>query len=252
MLGTSLDLATLAIVFAGALIAGFTTGFAGFGTGLVASGLWFHALPAAMVPPLVALASVAGQLVGFVTVRKAFDWPRTLPYLVGGAIGIPLGVVALAAVSPFWLKTSAGAFLIVYSLYQLLVRRRREIGAWGGKVADGIVGVGGGFLGGFAGLSGPLPLIWLQLRGGASEAQRATYQPFNLVVLALACVGMAIGGQLTVPVLWIALICLPATLAGAWLGARLYGGVSAQTFQRLILGLLLASGAILIAQALGA
>ena len=33
------------IVLLGALLAGFTTGFAGFGTGLVASGLWFHALP---------------------------------------------------------------------------------------------------------------------------------------------------------------------------------------------------------------
>src|ERR1700722_20302541 len=158
MLGTSLDLATLALVLDVPLLVGSSTAIEGFDTGLVASGLWFHALPAAMVPPLVALASVAGQLVGFVTVRKAFDWPRTLPYLVGGAIGIPLGVVALAAVSPFWLKISAGAFLIVYSLYQLLVRRRREIGAWGGKVADGIVGVGGGFLGGFAGLSGPLAL----------------------------------------------------------------------------------------------
>ena len=97
MLGTSLDFPTLAIVVAGALVAGFTTGFAGFGTGLVASGLWFHALPAAMVPPLVALASVAAQLVGLVTVRKAFDWPRAAPYLLGGTIGVPLGITALAA-----------------------------------------------------------------------------------------------------------------------------------------------------------
>ena len=74
MLGTSLDVQTLAIVVIGALVAGFTTGFAGFGTGLVASGLWFHALPAAMVPPLVALASVAAQLVGLVTVRKSFAY----------------------------------------------------------------------------------------------------------------------------------------------------------------------------------
>ena len=79
MLGTSLDFPTLVIVIAGALLAGFTTGFAGFGTGLVASGIWFHALPAAMVPPLVALASVAAQMVGLVTVRKAFDWPRARP-----------------------------------------------------------------------------------------------------------------------------------------------------------------------------
>lgn len=251
MPGTSLDLATLALVIGGALLAGFTTGFADLGTGLVASGLWFHALPAAMVPPLVALASVAGQIVGFVTVRNAADWTRATPFLLGGAVGIPLGIVALAAVSPFWLKTSAGAFLVAYSAYQLLGRRPREIGAWGGRWADGVVGVGGGFLGGFAGLSAPLPVIWLQLRGGATDSQRAIYQPFNLIVLTLASAGMAVGGRITPPVWWIALFCLPATLAGAWIGARLYGAVSARTFQRLVLALLLGSGCILLAQAFG-
>lgn len=244
------DLATVAIVVAGALVAGFTTGFAGFGTGLVASGFWFHVLPAAMVPPLVALASVAGQIVGVVTVRKAFDWARLMPFLIGGAVGIPLGVAALAAVSPFWLKMSAGAFLVAYSTYHLLARHRRKIGTWGGRWADGAVGIGGGFLGGFAGLSAPLPVMWLQLRGGAPDRQRAVYQPFNLIVLTLASAGMALGGQITAPVLWVALFSLPATLAGAWIGARLYGAVSARTFQRLVLLLLLASGGILIAQAL--
>ncbi len=82
MFGASLDSPTLAVVVVGALVAGFITGFAGFGTGLVASGLWFHALPAAIVPPLVALASVAAQLAGLITVRKAFDWSRAMPYLV--------------------------------------------------------------------------------------------------------------------------------------------------------------------------
>jgi hypothetical protein len=37
---------------------------------------------------------------------------------------------------------------------------------------------------------------------------------------------------------------------GAWLGARAYVGVSAQTFQRVVLCLLLVSGCILIGQAL--
>ena len=235
----------------GALVAGFTTGFAGFGTGLVASGFWFHVLPAGMVPPLVALASVAGQIVGVVTVRKAFDWARLMPFLIGAAVGIPLGVAALAAVSPFWLKMSAGAFLVAYSAFQLLARRRREIGAWGGRWADGAVGVGGGFLGGFAGLSAPLPVMWLQLRGGPPDSQRAVYQPFNLIVLALASAAMGLDGQITADVLWIALFALPVTLAGAWIGAHLYGAVSPRTFQRLVLLLLLVSGAILVAQALG-
>jgi len=251
MLGASFDSATLAMVTFGALVAGFTTGFAGFGTGLVASGFWFHVLPAGMVPPLVALASVAGQIVGVVTVRKAFDWARLMPFLIGAAVGIPLGVAALAAVSPFWLKMSAGAFLVAYSAFQLLARRRREIGAWGGRWADGAVGVGGGFLGGFAGLSAPLPVMWLQLRGGPPDSQRAVYQPFNLIVLALASAAMGLDGQITADVLWIALFALPVTLAGAWIGARLYGAVSPRTFQRLVLLLLLVSGAILVAQALG-
>jgi uncharacterized membrane protein YfcA len=250
MLGTALDLPTLSIVVVGALVAGFITGLAGFGTGLVASGLWFHALPAAMVPPLVALSSVAAQIVGLIAVRKAFDWPRTWPYLAGGAIGVPLGIGALAAASPFLLRTSVGAFLVVYAAYQLFQRRKREIGAWGGRSADGIIGVGGGFLGGFAGLSGPLPLIWLQLRGGGGDSQRAVYQPFNLIVLTLASIGMAVSGQITMPMLWIAFLCLPATLIGAWIGARVYVGVSAQTFQRVVLCLLLVSGCILLVQAL--
>jgi len=93
--------------------------------------------------------------------------------------------------------------------------------------------------------------MWLQLRGGPTDGQRAVYQPFNLIVLAFASAGMALDGQIDAQAAWIALVALPATLVGAWIGARLYGAVSARTFQRLVLVLLLASGAILIAQARG-
>jgi hypothetical protein len=251
MAGMAIEHSTLAIVIIGALLAGFTTGFAGFGTGLVASGLWFHALPAAMVPPLVALASVAAQLVGLVTVRRAFDWPRASPFLAGGIVGVPLGIAALSAATPFLLRTSIGAFLIAYAAYQLLHRGTGRRALKASRAADGAIGAAGGFLGGFAGLSGPLPLIWLQLQGGEPGRQRAIYQPFNLIVLSLACAGMAVSGQITPTVLWIALVCLPATVLGAALGARVYLGVAPETFQRVVLALLLVSGCILIAQAVG-
>lgn len=161
---------------------------------------------------------------------------------------MPLGVTALAAASPLVLRTSVGAFLILYAAYQLFRRRNRDIATWGGKSADSVIGVAGGFLGGFAGLSGPLPLIWLQLKGGKPDVQRAIYQPFNLIVLTLASFAMAVSGQMTMATLWISCLCLPATLAGAWIGARVYVGVSAQTFQKVVLFLLLASGGILLGQ----
>jgi uncharacterized membrane protein YfcA len=111
-------------------------------------------------------------------------------------IGVPLGIAALAAASPFWIRTAIATFLIAYAAYQLVWRSKRSIGSWGGRRADSAVGIAGGFLGGFAGLSGPLPLIWLHMRGGDSSAQRAIYQTFNVVVLMLATIGMAVGTQL--------------------------------------------------------
>lgn len=246
----ALELPALLAVLLGALVAGFTSGFSGFGTALVASGLWYYALPAPMVPPLVVMAGVAGQLVGLVTVRGAFEWHRAAPYLGGGLLGVPLGVAALAAASPQALKVTVGLFLVAYAALQLTGLARLSVGGWGGRRADAAVGLGGGILGGFAGLSGVLPLVWLQLRGGPGDQQRATYQPFNLIVLALAGLGMALAGHIPAEVLRVAALCLPVTLAAAFLGARVYVGVSEATFRRAVLALLLASGAVLILQTL--
>ena len=242
-----IDFSLVLVVF-GAFIAGFTSGFAGFGTGLVASGLWFHALPATMVPPLVVLTSVAAHIVGLLAVRAAFNWRRAAPYLIGGVFGVPAGVYALSLASPDALKLVIGIFLIGYALAQLAGIARLSVGSWGGRGADAIIGAGGGFLGGFAGLSGPLPLIWLQLRSSGSDRQRAIYQPFNLIVLALAGAGMIVSGQVGFQVASMAVMCLPATLAGAWIGVRSYRGVGEKTFQRVVLVLLLGSGLVLAGQ----
>jgi len=58
--------------------------------------------PPSLLPPLVALNSVVAQIVGLVMVRTAFDWSHAAPYLIGGVIGVPLGVAALA-----WAATAA-------------------------------------------------------------------------------------------------------------------------------------------------
>ncbi len=237
-----------ALVLGAALAAGFTSGFAGFGTGLVASGLWFHALPAGAVPPLVVLTSVAAQLVGIASVRRSFDWWRVRPFVAGGAVGVPLGVAALQAVSPAVLRASVGMFLLAYVLIQFSGAMRSAWVSRRGAAADSLVGVAGGFLGGFAGLSGPLPLVWLQLKGGAADAQRAIYQPFNLCALTLAAAVMAIGGRMNADVLVAAAACLPLTLLGAWLGVRSYRGVAERTFRLAVLALLFVSGMILVAR----
>ena len=239
-----------ALVLAGALTAGFITGFSGFGTALVASAFWYFALPAPMVPPLVVMLGVVGQSVGLVAVRAAFAWRRAAPFLIGGALGVPLGVVLLGLASPQALRGVVGVALVTYATLQLSGLVRPAIGDRGGRPADAAVGVGGGVLGGFAGLSGPLPIVWLQLRGGPSVDQRAVYQPFNLVILALAALSMGAAGHIDAAVLTVAAACVPLSLGGAWLGVRLYRRTSEALFRRIVLGLLMASGLALLAQAI--
>lgn len=238
------------MVLAGALMAGFITGFSGFGTGLVASAFWYFALPAQIVPPLVAMLSVVGQSAGLVTVRAAFSWRRAAPFLLGGTVGVPAGVLLLGLASPEALRSAVGVALVAYAALQLSGVVRPVVGAWGGRPADVAVGFGGGLLGGFAGLSGPLPVIWMQLRGGPSIDQRAVYQPFNLVILGFAALSMAVAGHIDGTLLAMVTACVPVTLGGAWLGMRLYARTSEAVFRRLVLGLLLASGLVLLAQSL--
>lgn len=237
---------TLVVLAFGALCGGFVTGLAGFGTGLTALGLWLHVVSPAVAAALVVVCSVAGQLQSLYAVRRAVAWSRAWPFLVGGALGVPLGVAALRMVEPRVLKMFLGVLLVGYTGLTLALRRFPTVST-GGKVADGLVGFGGGALGGVAGLSGPLPTIWCGLRGWSADTQRGVYQPFNLAILGLVLCVYATQGVLTRQVWSYALVCLPATFLGAFLGIRLYGRVNDRQFRLVVLWLLLGSGVVLMA-----
>lgn len=247
---TGFDVATVGLLLAGAAVAGSVSGFAGFGTGLVASGFWYLALPAASVPPLIVAVSIVGQLLGLLRLHRSLDWRSAGPFLAGGVIGLPFGLLALHLASPSLLRTTVGIFLIGYAVTQLGGLRRWSIGHWGGRPADMVVGSGGGFLGGFAGLSGLLPLIWLQLRGDPGAVQWMVYQPFNLVILSLAGAAMLLTGQIDSTAAGAMLYCVPALVIGTQIGLRLYSGVGEAVFKKTVLALLLASGLILIWQSI--
>ncbi len=84
----------------------------------------------------------------------------------------------------------------------------------------------------------------------ATVEQRAVYQPFNLLILAIAGAGMATAGQIDGGALQAMALAAPVTALGAWLGARLYRRASEATVRYVVLTLLLLSGAALVAQSL--
>jgi uncharacterized membrane protein YfcA len=239
----------IALVVAGALVAGFVNGLSGTGYALVSLGFWLHAMSPVTAAPLVAFCSVGGHLQSLPKIWKGVIWSRLWPFLVGGLIGVPIGTALLGFVKVQPLKIGVGILLLLYCSWMGFVRRPPVV-MGGGRLADGAAGVGGGILGGMASLSGPIPVIWVQLRGWTMMAQRGVNQPYNMSVLALALVSAAVAGFLDRTFFLWAAITLPVTLIGAHIGLRLYGRINDAQFRRLVIALLGLSGLTLIGSSL--
>jgi uncharacterized membrane protein YfcA len=240
-----------AIVLGGAFAGGFVSGLAGFGTGLVALGIWLHALQPAAAASLVVVCSVVAQTLTLPAIWHAIHPGRVWPFVAFGLLGVPVGTVLLRRLDPEWFKLCTGLLLVAFSAFLLLSRRPLRL-RFGGRAADGLVGFAGGVLGGMAGLSGPLPTMWASVRGWGKDERRGVFQAFNLSVLAAALLAHAASGLLTAEVGRLVLLALPGTAAGAWLGARAYRRLSDRRFHEVVLALLLASGLFLVWGALGA
>src|SRR5580658_5429748 len=128
------------IVIVGALSGGFVSGLAGFGTGLVAMGIWLHALPPAVAAALVVICSVVSQLQTIPTVWHAIRPRRVLPFVIPGLIGVPIGTQLLGLLDPSAFRVSMGVLLLGFSTFCLICGPGLKI-PWGGRIADGIVGL---------------------------------------------------------------------------------------------------------------
>lgn len=243
-----MSLEQAAIILIGALAAGFVNGLTGFGTGLTALGIWLYALSPAAAASLVITTSVASQLQTLPVVWGQIDWRRAWRFTVPGILGVPVGALLLTHIDARTFKLGVGWFLVVYSGIAL-ARFVPRLPHWGGRSADAGVGFVGGVLGGLAGLSGALVVMWTDVRGDSKDARRSLLQVFNLVVLAAALMGHAVAGHLGTGVLIATLTALPGTMIGALIGTRLYARLGDGGYRRIVLALLLASGLALVIRA---
>lgn len=235
----------IVLVLVGAFVGGVVNGLTGFGTAITAIGIWLYAIPPTIAASLAIICSVVSQTQTLHLIWRTIRWKRLLPFVLPGVLGVPLGTFLLPHIDPRFFKLGIGIFLIVYPAY-VLARKSEIASAWGGRVADGVIGFCGGFLGGLTGLSGVLPVIWTDVRGWSKEQRRSVVQTFNMAILSLALVSHALSGLLTRQVALQAAVALPATLGGVWLGAYIYRRVADRGYQRAVMVLLFLSGAALI------
>jgi uncharacterized membrane protein YfcA len=233
-------------VVLGTSIAGFVQGLSGFAFGLVAMSVWAWSIEPQLAAPMVVFGSVVGQLLAIGTLRRSFGIRKALPFIIGGVFGVPLGVLLLRYVDARLFRGGVGVFLVVYCSVMLLARHLPLVTA-GGRILDGVVGWIGGVMGGLGGLTGPAPTLWCVLRGWDRDSQRAVFQSFNLVMQVLTLGAYAASGTLTLRMAGIFAVMVPTSILPTLAGVRLYRRLGTVGFQRLVLGLLLISGVILVA-----
>ena len=83
-----------------AFLGGLVSGLFGFAMGIVVSSIWLHVIPPVDNTVLIIGCTLVTQGYGIWKLRHALDWPRTTQFILGGAIGVPLGAWLLAYSDP--------------------------------------------------------------------------------------------------------------------------------------------------------
>jgi uncharacterized protein len=239
-----MDGIVLGLFLLAAFLGGFASGLAGFAMGFVVAAIWLH-----IITPIETAALIIGyglwtQGYGVWKLRHALNWRQVAPFIIGGTIGVPLGTLLLTYIDPAYMRSGIGVLLIVYGIYGLTQPALKPMAA--GPAADGGVGFLNGVLCGMTGFPGFIITIWCQLRGWSKDVQRAVFQPVMLAAIVATAISLSFAGVVTMEIVKLYVLGLPALLAGLWVGFKLYGKLDDVAFRKLILVLLVCAGLSLI------
>ena len=232
---------TLLVIALGAVVAGFVQGLSGFAFGMVAMSFWAWTVEPRLAAAMSVFGALTGQLLAAFSVRRKFHLTALLPFLLGGVLGIPVGVMLLPVLNVHWFKIVLGTVLVIWCPIMLFSASIPRI-TNGGRFADGIAGWLGGIMGGIGGFTGMIPTLWCTLRGYEKDTQRTIIQNFNLGALIVTMAVYVGTGIVTTDMLPKFAIVAPAMLIPTLLGTRVYLGISDLAFRRIVLSLLTLSG----------
>ncbi len=224
-----------------AALAGAARGFSGFGGALIFIPLVSTIISPKIAAPLLLLTDTALSVGMLPNAWRNADRREVSIMAIGTVVGVPLGTFALS-VTPVltvrWVICAVALLLLAF----LMSGWRYD----GTPRAHLTVAVGflAGLFGGAAQMSGP-PVVAYWLGGAMPPAiVRANIVLFFAIVSVVSAVTYLVAGLLTTQVLLLACIVAPAYAIGLWLGSRLFGRASEQTFRRICFGLIAAACAI--------
>src|ERR1700748_3322632 len=124
----------LLATFAGAVVAGLS----GFAFGLVAASLWLYILTPLQSASLIVGFGLIVQGYSVWKLRRAVDWQKLWPFVLGSAFGVPAGVALLTWSDPRSVRIAVGIFLLSYSFYAFFRPALKPV-TTGGAAADAAI-----------------------------------------------------------------------------------------------------------------
>ena len=233
------------ILCAAVFLGGLVSGFSGFAFAAIAGAILIHMYPPLVAIPLLMVCGLINQTIGALYLRSEIHWRGSLPLVIGGLVGLPIGVLTLHYASASAFRIGFGAFLIAYSTFTALRPSLTLLGSLSGFRFSMLVGLGGGVVGGLTAMPGAVPAVWFDLQGRTRQEKRGLVQPFIMMMQALSLPGFFLMKDVTLNGTMIAM-ATPALAAGTLLGAMLYGPVSDAAFRLASLALLMFSGGMLV------
>jgi hypothetical protein len=237
------DLATHVLLSVAVFAGAFVSSLAGFAFSAVAGAILLRVLQPMEAVPLMMACSIGVQATNLWALRRNIHWEGSLLLIVGGALGIPVAVYMLQNADTRVLRVAFGIVVSLYAGYMLFRPTLAPKAATSSRHLTALIGFGGGLIGGLTAMPGAVPTIWCDMRGLTKNDQRGLVQPFIAIMqvfaLALLLGRQSLSSQLAIDLA----ISLPALLAGSALGIVAFRNINEARFRRIILVLLLVSGA---------
>jgi uncharacterized membrane protein YfcA len=222
--------ASLFFLVGSAFVAGLARGFSGFGSALIFIPLASSVIGAKLASPLLLVIDFIAAAPLVPNGWQHADRRDVGTMLLGSFVGVPIGAWALTQMDPLAVRWMIVA--LVVPMLALLMSGWRYRGTPSPTLTAG-VGAIAGFFNGVAQVGGP-PIVLYWLRDTtAARVVRANIIVFFAASSVFTIFSYLIGGVLTVSVCGLAALTGPAFGIGLWLGSRMFGFASEETFRRI-------------------
>jgi hypothetical protein len=224
-------------------LAVFTQSLTGFGSALVAMALLPALIGMRVATPLVAALAMTIEGILLLRYKDSLNLRAVWRLSAASLVGIPLGMIVLGRVDESLAMGILGWVIVSYAAYSFFELKPPELSR---PVWAYTFGLLAGMLGGAYNTSGPPAVIYANARRWSQDEFKSNLQGFFLLNDVLILGGHVLSGNFTAQVFQNYLIALPAVGLGILAGVSLDRRINPQAFRKVVLGLLLVTGARLV------